>query len=67
MLLYFYSSFFTGDIVYEDSRISAPFVFSAVLFLISFLALDDGGYIWLVFMAIGLVIALLGVVLAVKG
>ena len=49
------------------ARISAPFVFSAVLFLISFLALDDGGYIWLVFMAIGLVIALLGVVLAVKG
>lgn len=47
-------------------RIAIPFVFSAVLFILSFLSLDDGGYIWLVFLAIGVVIALFGVILAAR-
>jgi len=47
-------------------RIAAPFVFSAVLFILSYLSLDEGGYIWLVFLAIGVVIALLGVLLSTR-
>ena len=48
------------------ARIAAPFVFSAVLFVLSYLTLDEGGYLWLVFLAIGVVIALLGVLLAAR-
>ena len=47
-------------------RIAAPFVFSIVLFILSYLSLDDGNYIWLVFLAIGVVVALLGVLLSAQ-
>ncbi|MFH1662572.1 MAG: hypothetical protein ABH934_01420 [Chloroflexota bacterium] len=47
-------------------RIAIPFIFSAVLFILSYLSLDEGGYIWLVFLAIGVVIALLGVLLSAR-
>ncbi|MFC1846776.1 hypothetical protein ACFLYS_01790 [Chloroflexota bacterium] len=45
-------------------RIAAPFVFSAVLFILSYISLDEESYIWLVFLAIGVAIALLGVLLS---
>jgi VIT1/CCC1 family predicted Fe2+/Mn2+ transporter len=48
------------------ARIAAPFVFSAILFVLSFLAINDGGYLWLTFLAVGFVIAILGVLLAVR-
>ena len=48
------------------ARIVTPFILSAVLFILSFLTIDDGGYIWLVFLAIGVVIALFGVLLSAR-
>ncbi len=47
-------------------RIIMPFVFSAILFILSYLSLDDGGYFWLVFLSIGVAIALLGVLLSAR-
>ena len=47
-------------------RIAAPFVFSAVLFILSYISLDDGGYIWLVFLSMGVVVALLGALLSAR-
>jgi len=45
-------------------RIALPFVFSAVLFILSYISLSYDDYIWLVYLVIAVVIALLGVILS---
>jgi hypothetical protein len=43
-----------------------PLCFSVVLFVLSYLTIDAGGYIWLAFLVIGVVIALLGIVMTFR-
>ena len=48
------------------ARMVAVFGLSLAMFILSYLSLENDGYIWLVYLAIGVVIALLGILLITR-